>query len=190
MFGRKESKTYHQHQRSIDGEEFTQSSQLTPNVIENLTKELKRIGIKDYFELNTMVTEVLGNAIEHGIRGKNINWWMHLYVERGNLKMVFVDMGIGIASSYRRAHIGLLRSDGWLVRKALQGEIGSSTKKPNRGRGLPQMDFMVRKNFISNFILITNNVTLRYINGKYETESHPNFVGTYYSMDYNQRKFY
>ncbi|WP_303033603.1 hypothetical protein [uncultured Duncaniella sp.] len=181
-------RTHHQH---VIGKEstFIQHSQITPELVSNVEKELKRIGIRDYYDLNTLVTEIIGNAIEHGIRDQNINWWMHHYVERGTLKMVFVDMGTGIATSYRKAGIGKLTSDGKLLKRALNGDIGSSTKKPNRGKGLPQMDLMVRNNFISNFILITNKVTLRYNKGEYVSIRHSNFVGTYYSWTITKENF-
>lgn len=182
------AETFHQHVVSSELL-FIQRSKITPDIIGGLSKELKKIGIKDYYELNTLVTEILGNAIEHGIRGSNINWWMYHTKVKGTLKMVFVDMGTGIISSYRKAGIGILLSGSNLLLRALKGAAGSSTKEPNRGRGLPQMDFMIRNNFISNFILITNNVTLRYNNGEYVTSSHPNFVGTYYSWTVNKENF-
>lgn len=39
--------------------------------------DLKRMKIIDYYEFNTLMTELLGNAIEHGIQERNINWWMY-----------------------------------------------------------------------------------------------------------------
>ena len=183
-----EVKIYHQHVVG-PASKFMQCSQITPELTRDIEKELKRIGIRNYFDLNTLVTEIIGNAVEHGIGHSNINWWMYHTIEKGTLKMVFVDMGKGIASSYRSAGIGCSLSDARLLKMALNGEVGSSTKEPNRGRGLPQMDFMVRNNFVSNFILITNNVTLRYNNGKYIAGKHPNFVGTYYSWTVNKENF-
>lgn len=181
-------RTFHQHVTG-GAAAFIQHSQITPGLVNSVEKELKRIGIRDYYEINTMVTEIIGNALEHGIRDQNINWWMYHRVERGVLKLVFVDMGMGIVKSYHNAGLGRFTSDDRLVRNALDGKVGSSTKKPNRGKGLPQMDHMVRKNFISNFILITNTVTLRYTNGRYVSFRHPDFIGTYISWTVNKENF-
>ena len=109
-----------------------------------------------------------------------------------SIKFVFVDMGIGIVDSYRKA--GLPRehqkkSDDEILLLALNGVLGSSTKEPNRGRGLPQIRDMVEKNYISDFVLITNTVSLRYENGRFEQMSHQNFVGTYYSWTISKENF-
>ncbi len=181
-------KTYHQHIVGNDSL-FIQRANITPEITGVIAGELRRIGIKDYYELNTLATEIIGNAIEHGILGRNITWWMYHHKNKDTVKMVFVDMGTGVIRSYRRAGIGRFTPAPKLLLDALKGNVGSSTKEPNRGRGLPQMHKMVTENFISNFILITNTVTLRYKNGKYTTETHPDFVGTYYSWTVNKENF-
>lgn len=149
-----------------------------------ITRELEKIGIRNYYDLNTLVTEIIGNALEHGIKDRNINWWMYYKLENEMLKLVFVDMGMGIISSYRKALIGLFYPDRRLIRKAIEGKIGSSTKQPNRGNGFLQMNQMIKNKYISDFTLITNCVTLRY-KDEYTVERHTNFVGTYYSMTIN-----
>ena len=169
--------------------QFVQQSKITPQVEEIVSKELRRIGIRDYYDLNTLVTEILGNALEHGIKGQKINWWMHHSVEKGTLKLIFVDMGTGIASSYRKAGIGRFISDKLLIKRAMNGQIGSSTKQRHRGRGLRQINEMVKNNFISDFVLITNSVTLRYNSERYLIKTHSNFVGTYYSWTVNKDNF-
>ena len=72
---------------------------------------------------------------------------------------------------------------------ALEGKLGSSTKQPNRGRGLPQLRHMVEKKWISDFVLITNRVSLRYINDNFVIKQHPNFVGTYYYWTINKENY-
>ena len=72
---------------------------------------------------------------------------------------------------------------------ALEGKLGSSTKQPNRGRGLPQLRHMVEKKWISDFVLITNRVSLRYINDSFVIKQHPNFVGTYYYWTINKENY-
>ena len=48
---------------------------------------------------------------------------------------------------------------------------------------------MVEKSFISDFVLITNSVSLRYNNGQFEQFRHQNFVGTYYSWTISKENF-
>lgn len=75
------------------------SKELDPSkVIFAIEKDLRKIGITDYFELNTLITELIGNAVEHGIQDRNINWWLHhrYDVKSKSVKISFVDMGIGI----------------------------------------------------------------------------------------------
>lgn len=136
--------------------------------IDELVVELRKIGINDYYmPFYDFLIELIGNAVEHGIQSKKINWWLLRYRSPQNKGMtyVFVDMGIGIISSYRKS--GLLRKYSFMDAKqipldALYGRLGSSTRQTNRGRGLPQIREIIEKGYISNFVLITNNVSLRY----------------------------
>lgn len=52
-----------------------------------------------------------------------------------------------------------------------------------------QIGQMVENNYISDFVLTTNKVTLRLINDKYVLEKHKDFVGTYYSWTVNKENF-
>lgn len=189
-------KVYHQTNRfpQLNSDYYLKDAQITPQITVRIENELKKIGIKDYYEFNTMVSELVGNAIEHGIRDRNINWWMYHYTDYKTriIRFVFVDMGNGIIESYRKA--GLPKqykkmSDDEILLLALKGVLGSSTKEPNRGRGLPQIRDMVEKSFISDFVLITNAVSLRYQNGMFEQNKHQNFVGTYYSWTISKENF-
>ena len=197
IFGKNSNhKVYHQNNPfpSLNSEYYLKDDQITPQITERIEKELRKIGVKDYYELNTMVAELVGNAIEHGIRHRNINWWMYHYMDNKTrtVRFVFVDMGKGIIDSYRKA--GLPKQyqrmgDDDILLLALKGVLGSSTKEPNRGRGLPQIRDMVEKSFISDFVLITNAVSLRYQNGTFEQNKHQNFVGTYYSWTISKENF-
>lgn len=182
------SSTYHQHLTG-DSTVFIRQSDLSISVLDKIEKDLKRIGIRDYYDLNTMITEIIGNALEHGIKGKNINWWMHHYVERGVMKIIFVDMGLGILASYRNAGMGRSHNDAELILDVVDGKLGSSTREKNRGRGLPQIGHMARNNFISDFVLTTNGATLRLINSEYVVDRHRDFAGTYYSWTVNKENF-
>ena len=192
----KNRKVYHQSNPfpPLNSEYYLKNDQITPEITFRIENELKKIDIKNYYEFNTMVSELVGNAIEHGIRHRNINWWMFHdkdYKTR-TVKFVFVDMGIGIIDSYKKSGLPqqyAQMQDDEILMLALKGVLGSSTKERNRGRGLPQIRDMVEKTFISNFVLITNTVSLRYNNGKFEKTKHQNFVGTYYSWTINKENF-
>lgn len=192
----KNYKTYHRYTElgKTSKSPFVQSSQISPQIMSKIELELKRMKIIDYYEFNTLMTELLGNAIEHGIQERNINWWMYHFrdYKTDTMHIVFVDMGTGIINSYKKA--GLPKqykkiSDEEIILYALAGKLGSSTKEPNRGRGMPQIKHMVEKKWISNFVLITNTVSLRYINGQFKVKRHPNFVGTYYSWTINKENY-
>ena len=81
------------------------------------------------------------------------------------------------------------KSDVNILLDALDGKLGSSTRQPNRGRGMPQLKHMVEKNWISNFALTTNTVSLRYIDNEFVPMQHSNFVGTYYSWTINKENY-
>ena len=178
----------------LNADFYFKNDKITPEVTYRIENELKKIDIRDYYEFNTMVSELVGNAIEHGILHHTINWWMYHckdYKTRA-IKFVFVDMGIGIVDSYRKAGLSpeyQKKTDADILLLALNGVLGSSTKEPNRGRGLPQIKDMVEKSFISDFVLITNSVSLRYNNGQFEQFRHQNFVGTYYSWTISKENF-
>lgn len=64
------------------------------------------------------------------------------------ITFVFVDMGIGIIDSYKKAGLPSSynkKSDVDILLDALDGRLGSSTRQPNRGRGMPQLKHMVEK---------------------------------------------
>lgn len=192
----KNYKTYHNYIKLGDrgASLFQQNSKINPKLTIGIEAELKRMGIRNYYEFNTFITELVGNAIEHGIKHRNINWWMYHYRnnETKTIAFVFVDMGVGIIRSYKEAGLsseykGMPDRD--ILLKALDGILGSSTKQANRGRGLPQVKRMVEKMWISDFVLITNCVSLRYIDGAFTVKQHSNFVGTYYSWTISKENF-
>lgn len=171
------------------------SKELDPSkVIFAIEKDLKKIDVTDYFELNTLITELIGNAVEHGIQDRNINWWLHhrFDAQSKSVKISFVDMGIGIVGSHRNAGLpsGYVdKGDRYIVADSLNGKLRSSTGDDNRGRGLRQILNMIENNWLSDFILITNTVSVRFINNKLQYQDHLNFVGTFYSFSINKNNF-
>lgn len=81
------------------------------------------------------------------------------------------------------------RGDKYIVADSLNGILRSSTGDNHRGRGLRQILGMIQNNCISDFILITNKVSVRFVNNKLEYQEHLNFVGTFYSFSINKNNF-
>lgn len=157
--------------------------------------ELKKLGFTLYYQpFYDFLVELIGNAVEHGIRKRDINWWM--WKERDpktkSFKYVFFEMGGGIIDSYKESKMvpffGFRNKRKFLL-EVFDGKWGSTTQKPGRGRGLPQIKDIVEKGFVSDFILITNNVSLQYKNGEFITGKNPDFVGTYCAWSISKNNF-
>ncbi len=168
---------------------------LNPNIIDSVVKGLKKVGIKEYFTpFNEFLIELIANAVEHGISNKNINWWLTHEIDwkKKAVKYTFVDMGLGIIGSHKKAGLPLkyrFLSNKYIILDALNAKLGSSTKESNRGRGLPQLRDMIKKGFVSDLALISNNVSLHFVNEKIVSTKNEKFVGTYYSWTVDKTCF-
>ena len=192
-----DKKLFHQNM-TITFDEFSDSERqrlLNPTIIDTIVTDLKKIGIKEnYTEFNVFLTELIGNAVEHGIKNKKINWWLTHEIDYSHkiVKYTFVDMGQGIVQSHRKAGLPfkyLFLNDNRVVLDSFSGNLGSSTKQANRGRGLPQLMGMIENEFVSNLVLITNKVSLSFLNNKFTASANPDFVGTYFSWTIDQNNF-
>ena len=163
------------------------------DIIDEVVANLSKIGITEYFEpFYDFLVELIGNATEHGIKDSNFNWWFKYYIENRSIKFVFVDMGIGIIQSYKDSKIPLkyyFINNKNILSDSMNGILGSSTKKSNRGRGMPFIKQIVEKGYISDFLLITNNVSVKYINGKFVYLRNKEFIGTYFSWTITKENF-
>lgn len=190
-----EQKNYIHKNINLTAIDAISTATVDTKVVSDILTELRRIGInEDYRIFYDFLVELIGNAAEHGIQNKNINWWLLYYrvPELKSFKFVFVDMGVGIIGSYKRSKLQRfikLKQSSWIIQQAFNGQLGSSTGQSNRGRGLPFIKHCVEKGFISNFILITNNVSLHHENGELQVSSNPNFVGTYLSWTVSKENF-
>jgi ABC-type transporter Mla MlaB component len=177
----------------IKNKDFKFSSNIDVKFITNLTLELKAISIPEIYQpLYDLLIELVGNAAEHGIMKKNINWWMHRYKDpnQTNMHYVFVDMGGGIVNSYKnQGFINQSDTEEYMILDAFEGKLGSTTKEPGRGNGLPLIWENVQKGWISDFFLVTNHISLQYKNGEYTVKRISNFAGTYYSWTINKHNF-
>lgn len=183
------------HDNVRDSSFFNNAKLLLPEKVDTLVQELKKIGIKEYFfSFNTFLIEIMGNAVEHGIKNKNINWWLDREVnsKTRTITYTFVDMGQGIIRSHKKAGVPLkywFLPDSRIVLDAFEGKLGSSTKLAYRGRGLPQLREFIVKGLVSDFFMITNTVTLQYNNDKFTHSKNPDFKGTYFRWTLNLKNY-
>lgn len=171
------------------------ASLVNPKLIDSIVKELKKIGIKEYYSpFFIFLTEIIGNAVEHGIENRKINWWLTQDIDRESKMIIytFVDMGNGIIDTHKKAILPIkywFMRDSRIVLDALYGKLGSSTKQANRGKGLPQIRKMIEAEIVSDLVIITNRVSIRYQNNSFRSTKNPNFVGTYYCWTINQNNY-
>lgn len=171
-------------------------------VIDDVAQNLRKIGINKnntlhapYCErVEALLTEIVGNAIEHGIRNRNINCWLTTEFKAGTKEVIFtfVDMGEGIAESHKKAKLSLryrIAGDSKIVRDSLFGKLQSSTKTVGRGLGLPEIRKIVERGVVNDFELITNTVAIDFCDGKFNSQKIPKFVGTYYSWTITKNNF-
>lgn len=193
IFNVKHDKTI--HWQINDANDFQRAKNLIPEVLAQIVNDLWKIGIREYFyPFNTFLTEIIGNAVEHGIKDKEINWWLDREVNRteNTIKFTFVDMGKGIVESHKKAGLPfkyIFSSDSKVVLDSFSGQLRSSTKLPNRGRGLPQLMEMIEKEWVSDLVVITNSVSLQYKDDNFVVTEIPNFRGTYYCWTINSNNF-
>lgn len=167
---------------------------INPVIISNLVKDLKKVGIDKkndsgaafYERIEALITEMVGNAIEHGIKKKLINCWLTSEVNYKTKEIIFtfVDVGLGIAKSHKDSGVALkyrIFGDTKIILDSLYGKLPSSTGRENRGKGLPEIRNMVEMGLISEFIMISNRTSLQYLDNRFISAKVPNFIGTYYS---------
>lgn len=189
-----EARLLHFH-KAATTRDITMAQNINPIVMGSALADLKKIGITEDFEpLGELLIELLGNATEHGIKNKKINWWL-FSAKNHNTKcmdFVFVDMGIGIIGSHKDAGLPILyylKKKFHVIKDAMNGDLESSTRKPGRGRGMQDIKRYVENGFLSNFILVTNNVAVEHKDDKFVYYSVPNFVGTFFSWSVSKINF-
>jgi len=175
---------------------------INPSIVENTVQDLNRLGVNNdshgygfYERIKALLTEIIGNAVEHGIKNRNINYWLASKVKNNQQVVTFVDMGKGIAYSHKKSKLPLyyritgLFSDNKIVMDSLLGKLRSSTRDPFRGKGLPEIREIIEKEFVSEFVLITNKTLIQYRKNKFTTSKIANFKGTYYCWTISKQNF-
>lgn len=197
------------HHLNITKENFNKydvadkTNQVNPLIIANIANEMERIGIRKnsangygfYERIEALLTEIVGNAVEHGIKERKINYWLCSEKDKNKIRITFVDMGIGIARSHKKARLLLnYRLQGKLgenkiILDSLYKKLSSSTKLEGRGRGLPEIRAIIENELVSEFILISNHTALEFKNNQFVAKNIKNFKGTYYSWTISKYNF-
>ena len=179
------------------------TNQVNPVIISKNVVALEQVGIKKnssdgfgfYERIEAFLSEIIGNAVEHGIKENNLNYWLCYEKSKSTIKFTFVDMGIGIASSHKKARIlPLYRlmgryGENKIIEDSLYKKLASSTKLEGRGRGLPEIREMIEKEWVSDFLLVTNKSAVRYMNNQFKFTNNRDFKGTYYSWTVSKYNF-
>jgi ABC-type transporter Mla MlaB component len=179
------------------------AKKINPTIVENIIRDLSKLGINKnsihghafYERTKALLTEIMGNAVEHGIRNRDINYWLTSEIDNRQLIVTFVDMGKGIAHSHKKSRLPLkyrimgIFSDNKIVVGSLFGKLPSSTQQPNRGNGLPEIRTIIENEFVSEFILITNRTLIQYKDNAFISTKIPNFEGTYYCWTISKNNF-
>lgn len=168
---------------------------LDTDLIDNTVSDLKKIGIKEYYHpFYEFLQELIANAVEHGLKQRNINWWFTFDQDNKSRtrRYTFVDMGQGIAKTHRNSGLPwnyLLSGDSKIVADSFKGELVSSTKLDNRGKGLPQLLKMSQQGLISDLCIITNKVSLSLDQNGIICRKNINFDGTFYTWSISKKNF-
>jgi hypothetical protein len=120
--------------------------------------------------LRVALIELMDNAVAHAYASKKANfrrpqnkWWMMAYkdFESGDVVFILLDQGIGMPATLSNRYVdrGLLipRDEEEMVRQAFEKSF-SSTKKKNRGLGLPGLRKFVEKTTFGELLVQTKNV--------------------------------
>jgi len=144
-------------------------------------------------KLQGMLIELMANSVNHAYPTKSeVRWWLSVnHNEKNNeVSFSFVDNGIGILKKIKTKNIfqkisHIFTNNIELLEDLFSGEIGSSTKLVNRGRGLPSIYERFSDSYIRNLLVITNDVLIDFSNGKKELLNSP-FDGTFYYWELNK----
>ncbi|MBP1630002.1 MAG: hypothetical protein H6Q15_895 [Bacteroidetes bacterium] len=186
---------FHNSTTNFNSESVEKYADINTEIVDKIVLELKRIGIKDYYSaFYTFLIELIGNATEHGIENRQINWWLINKIDNKTkqINYVFVDMGSGIIGSHKKVGLPFkyyFTSATKILTDAFKGKLRSSTKIDNRGKGLPQLFGFIKNDVVSNFTITTNTVTMHFENDLLVTSKNKNFIGTYYSWSINNDNY-
>jgi hypothetical protein len=147
--------------------------------------------IKKPYILYDVLIEMMQNTIEHAGKGQKLYSWTIFAFNNPENKtsyMTFVDLGVGIfMSQYVDIYRKIMKfvrpiSNTILVEDLFSGLIGSRTREPERGKGLPEIKYIASRTIFEKFMLLSNNV-LYDLKNSVARDVKSNFKGTLYYME-------
>lgn len=181
---------------------------LTNNKVE--TDEVKEVClfVKDKVEadyvddmepLYDVLVEAMQNTNNHASpKGKGLyDWWLTRFVDRETniIHYTFLDVGVGVYNSLpvqdflRKVRTQLnLTSNIDLVDRLVNGEIKSSTGRPERGKGIPQIFDLSKDELFKDFYMLSNDVLVDAKTMK-KTKLNQEFYGTLYYFTIEIKKY-
>lgn len=143
-------------------------------------------------KLQGLFIELMANSINHGFPNSERKKWIvstSHYQKDKCVSFTYIDNGVGILETLNQK-IGrkletIFKGKQDLLLSAFKGEIGSRTGLSFRGKGLPFIMDKFHKNYISNLLILTNNVILDFKNQKFY-EIKTAYSGTFYYFELNK----
>lgn len=119
-----------------------------------------RLSRIDTIPLYNILVELMANTTQHAYTERTAgvaNYW-YLFAEKreGKVNFVFLDTGLGIPTTVRKKlseRIPYINKDSDFIKSALEGEFRTQTRRPNRGKGLPQISECFRSGILQNIFV-------------------------------------
>jgi hypothetical protein len=118
-------------------------------------------------KLYSVLIEMMSNVYFHAYNDNQLMkpmWYTYAEYDSKNIKIVFLDTGIGIANTVHKHNMyeKLVRkfgsriiNDSYLILSALNGEFRTNTEEENRGRGLPSIKDFAFSEYCSEFSVLS-----------------------------------
>lgn len=138
-----------------------------------------------YQRLNGVVGEMGGNAIQYAYNERK-HYIFGSFPTDSGVEMVFADSGYGILNTLKKTFgksmLDMITIKGPVdvLDGAFNEKYGSKTGEDNRNRGLPFIRQTFNDGYISNLIVITNNVLLNFAEPNKSMRLNSNYSGTVY----------
>ena len=143
--------------------------------------------------LRGTVFEMMRNSYDHAFKNENnVIWHLGISHDEDNkvVKFSFVDNGRGIIKSFSEGFLGnvfnLFRDNTDLLETAFKDGIESRTGLSWRGKGLPTIYENYKDGYLTNLVVISNDVFIDFEREIYKKLNVP-FKGTYYFWILNEK---
>jgi len=114
--------------------------------------------------VQSLLIELMANSVNHAFKTKkDRRWYLSISHDNDNVSFTFIDNGQGICKTLNLKFLDKIKSlylfsNTEIISAAFDGKFGSRTKERKRGRGLPNVKKCFSENYISNLVVITNNI--------------------------------